>query len=111
MFASFSYQWQRLPLLTFGITPLIQTHVNLNRSNDKDSVLRSDIYHKKQRVLSGDFFSPVLKLVGVEITYEGVERNLGVKSGRNYAEIVVVNRYASSSESSGPIILNKSSSG
>ena len=34
-----------------------------------------------------------MQLVGVEITYEGVERNLGVKSGRNYAEIVVVNRY------------------
>ena len=35
-----------------------------------------------------------MQLVGVEITYEGIERNLGVKSGRNYAEIVVVNRYA-----------------
>ena len=40
------------------------------------------------------FFVPVLQLVGVKITYEGVERNLGVKSGRNYTEIVVVNRYA-----------------
>ena len=54
----------------------------LNRSNNKDSVLRSDIYHKKQ-VLSGDFFFSVLQLVGIEITYGGVERNLGVKSGRN----------------------------
>ena len=39
------------------------------------------------------FSLPVLQLVGIEITYEGVERNLGVKSGRNYVEIVVVNRY------------------
>jgi len=35
-----------------------------------------------------------LQLLGVEITYEGVERNLGVKNSRNYAKIVVVNRSA-----------------
>ena len=40
------------------------------------------------------FFFPVLQLVGIEITYEGVERNLGVKNRRNYAKIVVVNRSA-----------------
>jgi len=65
----------------------------LNRSNDKDSVLRSDIYHKTQEYFLA-IFSPVLQLVGVEITYESIERNLGYKNRRNYAEIVVVNRSA-----------------
>ena len=52
----------------------------LKHSSDKDSVLRLI------------FFFSVLQLLGVEITYEGVERNLGVKNRRNYAKIVVVNR-------------------
>jgi len=54
-------------------------------------VLRSIIYHKKQKVLTADFLF-VLQLVGVEITYEGVEHNLGAKNGKNYTKIVVVNR-------------------
>ena len=56
-------------------------------------MLRSVIYHKKQKYFLAIFCS-VLQLVGVEITYEGVERNLGVKNRRNYAKIVVVNRSA-----------------
>jgi hypothetical protein len=62
--------------------------------NDKDSVLHSVIYHKKQKYFLAIFFFPVLQLVGIEITYEDVERNLGVKNRRNYAKIVVVNRSA-----------------
>jgi hypothetical protein len=54
-------------------------------------VLRSIIYHKKQKVLTADFLF-VLQLVGVEITYEGAERNLGAKNGKNYTQIIVVNR-------------------
>ena len=42
-------------------------------------MLRSVIYHKKQKYFLAIFCS-VLQLVGVEITYEGVERNLGVKN-------------------------------
>jgi hypothetical protein len=53
--------------------------------------VRSVIYHKKQKYFLAIFFS-VLELAGVEITYGGVERNLGVKNRRNYAKIVVVNR-------------------
>ena len=49
--------------------------------NDKDSVLRSVIYHKKQKYFLVIFFS-VLQLVGIEISYEGVERNLGVNNRR-----------------------------
>jgi hypothetical protein len=33
-----------------------------------------------------------LQLVGVEITDEGVDSNLGAKNHRNYAKIEVVNR-------------------
>ncbi len=59
------------PLLAFGIPPLIFRHmlldhqsvckehgykIILNRSNDKDSVLRSDIYHKKQEYFLAIFF-------------------------------------------------------
>ena len=67
----------------------------LKHSNDKDSVLRSVIYHKKQKYfLAIFFFFSVLQLLGIEITYEGVEHNLGVKNRRNYAKIVVVNRSA-----------------
>jgi hypothetical protein len=33
-----------------------------------------------------------LQLVGIEITYEGKEHNLGVKNRSNYATIVVVNK-------------------
>jgi hypothetical protein len=65
----------------------------IKRLNDKESVLRSVIYHKKQKYFLAIFYS-VLKLVGIEITYEGVECNLGVKNRRNYAKIVVVNRSA-----------------
>jgi hypothetical protein len=60
----------------------------IKRTKDKDSVLRSVIYHKKQKY----FLAIFLQLVGVELTYEGVERNLGFKNRRNYAKIVVVNR-------------------
>ena len=56
-------------------------------------MLRSVIYHKKQKYFLAIFCS-VLQLVGIEITYEGVERNLGVNNRRNYAKIVVVNRSA-----------------
>jgi hypothetical protein len=52
-------------------------------------VLRLVIYH---RVLA--IFFSVLQYVVVEITYESIERNLGVKNHRNYAKIVVVNRFA-----------------
>jgi hypothetical protein len=57
---------------------------------DKDSVLRLVIYHKKQKYFLAIFFS--LQLVGVELTYEGIEHNLGFKNRRNYAKIVVINR-------------------
>jgi hypothetical protein len=57
--------------------------------NDKVSVLRLVIYH---RVLA--IFFSVLQFVVVEITYESIERNLGVNNHRNYAKIVVVNRSA-----------------
>ena len=63
----------------------------IKRLNNKDSVLRSIIYHKKQKVRTADFLF-VLQLVGVEITYESVEHNLGAKNGKNYTKIVVVNR-------------------
>jgi hypothetical protein len=33
-----------------------------------------------------------LQLVGVEIIYEGAEHNLGAKNGKNYTQIIVVNR-------------------
>jgi hypothetical protein len=44
----------------------------------KTQVLCSVIYHKKQKYFLAIFFS-VLQLVGIEITYEGIEYNLGVK--------------------------------
>ena len=93
------------PLLALGMLPLIFRHMLLDHQSvckehghtiiikhikDKASVLRSVIYHKKQKYFLAIFFS--LQLVGVELTYEGVERNLGVKNGRNYAKIVLVNR-------------------
>jgi hypothetical protein len=43
-------------------------------------------------VTASAIFFPVLQLAGVEITYEGVERNLGVINRRIYAKIVVVSR-------------------
>jgi hypothetical protein len=91
------------PLLAFGMPPLIFRHMLLDHQSvckehghtiiikctkDKGSVLRSVIYHKKQKY----FLAIFLQLVGVELTYEGVERNLGFKNRRNYAKIVVVNR-------------------
>ena len=95
-------------MLAFGMPPFIFRHMLLDhqsvceehghtiiikRLNNKESVLRSVIYHKKQKYFLAIFYS-VLQLVGIEITYEGVECNLGVKNRRNYAKIVVVNRSA-----------------
>jgi hypothetical protein len=50
----------------------------IKRLNDKDSPL-STIRNKSTYCR----FVLILQLVAVEITYEGVERNLGVKQRRN----------------------------
>jgi hypothetical protein len=50
----------------------------IKQLNDIHSGLRLVIYHKNQKSLLSMFL--VLQLVGVEITYEGIERNLGAKN-------------------------------
>jgi hypothetical protein len=62
----------------------------IKRIKDKDSVRL--VPYKKQKYFLAIFFS--LQLVGIELTYEGVKHNIGVKNHRNYAKIVVVNRSA-----------------
>ena len=91
------------PLLAFGMPPLIFSHMLLDhqrvckehgytiiikRLNDKDSVLHSGIYYKKQKYFLVIFFS----FVNCWRRNNLWERNLGVKNRRNYAKIVVVNR-------------------
>lgn len=61
--------------------------MHIKHLNDKDSVLRLAINHMKQKQFLVIFFS-VLQLVGIEVTYEGIECKLGVKNRRNYAKIV-----------------------